>query len=465
MKYEPLIEQIAQYVAQEEIQSNHAYDTAILCLADALGCALLALQHKACTKLLGPIVPNTLVPNGSRVPGTSHILDPIRAAFNITAMIRWLDYNDTFLGAEWGHPSDNLGGLLALSDYLSQTSKKITIHDLLRAMIKAYEIQGILSLQNSFNRVGFDHVIFVKIATSALSTSLWGGDQNQIAAAVSQSFLDVGPLRVYRHAPNTGPRKSWAAADATSRGLFFADLTMRGEPGYHTPLSARGWGLYDVLFQGKPFQLERPFASYIMENILFKITPAEFHAQTALECAIKLHPSIKDKSIQKIEIATHEPALRIIDKKGPLKNPADRDHCLQYMVAIGLLFGELKAHHYEDDIASDPRIDLLREKITVKEDKRFSEEYYAPTIRSVANSLTIYFEEGPTASMTLEFPLGHPRRRKEVFAPLIEKFHNNLSTCFEEKKVEAIQAVFQDREKLMDMPVKDFMKLFTKSEI
>lgn len=457
---------IADYIVDYVIQSEEAYRTARLCLADALGCAILSLRFPHCTKLLGPIVPGTIVPNGSRVPGTPYVLDPIRGAFNIGTMIRWLDYNDTWLAAEWGHPSDNLGGLLAVADYLNQKGKSIIVYDLLTYLIKAYEIQGILALENSFNRIGLDHVILVKVATAAVTTYMFGGTRDQIVDAVSNAWIDNGPLRTYRHYPNTGSRKSWAGGDATSRGVLLAMMSMRGEMGYPMALSAKKWGVYDVLFQGKPFQFQRPFESYVMENILFKIAfPAEFHAQTAIECAMQLYPKVKDRweEIEKIIISTHESAIRIIDKTGPLKNPADRDHCLQYMVAIGLLFGELTANHYEDEIARDPRIDGLRNKMVIFENKQYSNDYLDPQKRSIANALTIQFKNGSILGpVIVEYPLGHRQRRDEGYLLLYKKFEENLRTVFDQKKVAQILALFQDQNLLDSIPVSTFVELFLK---
>lgn len=435
--YDTVLTTIADYVHSDDIVSEEAFHTARACFADAIGCAILSLQFKACTKLLGPVIQNTIVPNGSRVPGTAYILDPVQAAFNIGTMIRWLDYNDTFLAAEWGHPSDNLGGLLAAADYMCHTRKpNLTLKDLLTAMIKAYEIQGSLSMLNSFNRVGFDHVIFVKVATAAVVTGMLGGTRDQIRDAVSQAFVDAGPLRTYRHTPNTGSRKSWAAGDATSRGVQLALLTIRGEMGYPTALSAPKWGLYDVLFQGQPFAFPKPLGSYVMENILFKISfPAEFHAQTAVEAAMILHPQVKDRldDIASIDILTHESALRIIDKTGSLNNPADRDHCLQYMAAIALLKGHLTAEDYEDQAAQDPRIDRLRSKMQLKENKSYSADYLDPEKRSIANAITITFKDGSKVGpVEVEYPLGHRRRRHEGLPLLYEKCAKNLRTRFDE---------------------------------
>lgn len=463
------LETIADYTANYIIDSNEAYYTARACLADSLGCALLALNFNACTKLLGPIVPGTLVPNGSRVPGTPYVLDPISAAFNIGTMIRWLDFNDTWLAAEWGHPSDNLGGLLALADYLSrqrcaENKKPLTVFDLLTAAIKAHEIQGGLALTNSFNRIGFDHVILVKVATTAVATAMLGGNKQNIQDALSNAWIDTGPLRTYRHTPNTGSRKSWAAGDATSRGVFLAWMTMKGEMGYPTALSAKQWGFYDVLMKGKPFTFQRPLGSYVMENVLFKISfPAEFHAQTAVECAFQLHPLIKNKinEIQKISVETHESAMRIIDKKGPLHNPADRDHCLQYMIAIGLLKGNLTAEDYEDSSSQDPRIDALREKMEVVEHFQSSQDYHDPDKRSIANAITVHFRDGTsTPRIAVEYPIGHRRRRKEGLPLLFNKFAENLKTRFPNDKVKKLTDLFQDHGRLCQMPVNELVDLF-----
>lgn len=457
---------IADYTANAIIDSTEAYDTARACFADSLGCALLALQYRACTKLLGPVVPGTIVPNGTRVPGTSFILDPIRAAFNIGIMIRWLDYNDAWLAAEWGHPSDNLGSILGLGDYLNRTGKTLVVRDLLTAMIKAHEIQGVISLQNSFNRIGFDHVILVKVASTAVSTHLLGGTFSQIADAVSNAWIDTGSLRTYRHAPNTGSRKSWAAGDATSRGVQLAIFTMQGEMGYPTALTAKQWGFYDVLFKGKPLVFPQPLGSYVMENVLFKISfPAEFHAQTAVEAAFELYPQVKGRwdEIESIEILTHESAVRIIDKKGPLYNPADRDHCIQYMTAIGLLFGKLTADDYEDSAAKDPRIDALREKMVVKEYKPYSVDYLDPKKRSIASSIKITFKDGTILGpVAVEYPLGHKRRRKEGLPLLYEKFKTNAGTVFSEKHVHKLVELFHDPKQLDSMPVSKFMDLLVK---
>jgi len=458
------LERIADYVTNAVIDSEEAYNTATACLADTLGCGILALGFKECTKLLGPVVPGTIVPNGSRVPGTDYVLDPIRAAFNIGTMIRWLDYNDTWLAAEWGHPSDNLGGILAVADFLSRNGSKLTMRDVLTSMIKAHEIQGGLAMLNSFNRVGFDHVILVKVATTAVVTGLLGGSHQQIIDALSNAWIDVGPLRTYRHAPNTGSRKSWAAGDATSRGVQLAMMTMQGEMGYPTALSAKRWGVYDVLFGGKPFVFQQSLGSYVMENVLFKISfPAEFHAQTAVEAAIAFYPKVKDRldAITSIVIETHESAIRIIDKTGPLYNPADRDHCLQYMVAIGLLYGNLTAEHYEDDRAQDLRIDMLREKMRVKENIKYSRDYLDPSKRSIANAITIHFSDGShVGPIEVEYPIGHRRRRNEGLPLLYQKFEANLKKCFSGERVVKLNSIFQNRSKLESIPVDQFVEMF-----
>lgn len=463
MQYDEALVTIADYIDKPPKFSELALQTAKEALADSIGCAILALRFKQCTKLLGPVVPGTIVPNGSRVPGTDYVLDPIRAAFNIGSLIRWLDYNDTWLAAEWGHPSDNLGAILAISDYLSRTGKQLTVLDILQAMIMAYEVQGGLALHNSFNRVGFDHVILVKIASAVVTAKLLGANQKQILDTLSNAWIDTGPLRTYRHAPNTGSRKSWAAGDATSRGAQLAWMVMQGEMGYPSALTAKRWGFYDVIFQGKPFTFQRPLGSYVMENILFKISyPAEFHAQTAVECAIKLHPQIKDrlKDIEKVEIVTHDSAIRIIDKTGPLNNPADRDHCLQYMAAIGLIYGDLTADHYEDHAAKDPRIDEMRSKMSISENKQYSIDYHDPEKRSIANAITIQFKDGSMLGpVEVEYPLGHRRRRQEGIPCLYAKLEENLLTHFPSNRIQEILALFKDTKKLLATPVHSFMDI------
>lgn len=472
--YDEALVTIADYVCKPPSFSVEAYQTARAALTDALGCAILSLRFKECTKLLGPVVPGTVVPNGSRVPGTDFVLDPIRAAFNIGTMIRWLDYNDTWLAAEWAHPSDNLGGLLAVADYVSRLNivhgkPPLTVHDLLQAMIQAYEIQGILALHNSFNRVGFDHVILVKVATAVIAAKLLGASHQQILNAMSNAWVDAGPMRTYRHAPNTGSRKSWAAGDATSRGVFFAMLSMQGEMGYHSVLSAPKWGLHDVMLRGKSLVLSQPLGSYVMENILFKVAfPAEFHAQTAIECAVHLHPQVKDRldEIESIEISTHESAVRIIDKKGPLHNPADRDHCLQYMVAIGLIFGTLAAHHYEQNVAQDPRIDQLRNKMRVTENTRYSMDYLDPNKRSIANAITIRLKNGEVLGpIEIEYPFGHRQRRQEGLLLLFEKFTRNLYSHYLPEHVDKLRVIFQDHQALIGFTIPGLQDLFSTANV
>jgi 2-methylcitrate dehydratase len=462
-KPDKVLELITSYVRDFEIKSQDAYTTARYCLMDTLGCGFEALEYPACTKLMGPIVKGTSVPNGARVPGTQFELDPVQAAFNIGAMIRWLDFNDTWLAAEWGHPSDNLGGILATADWLSRNGKKITVKDVLTAMIKAHEIQGVLALENSFNRVGLDHVVLVKVASTAVVSQLLGLSHEETLNAVSQAWVDGQSLRTYRHSPNTGSRKSWAAGDATSRAVRLALISQTGEMGYPSVLSAKGWGFYDVLFKGKPFKFQRPFGSYVMENVLFKISfPAEFHSQTAVECAMTLHPLVKDRinDIKKIKIRTHEAAIRIIDKKGPLNNPADRDHCIQYMIAVPLLFGRLVASDYEDGIAKDPRIDALRAKMFCVEDKAFTRDYHAPDKRSIANALTVEFKDGTKLKeVVCEYPIGHKRRRKEGMPMLVEKFKTNLARRFPVKQSQTILHLCQDQKRLENTPVHEFVDL------
>jgi 2-methylcitrate dehydratase len=454
---------IADYATEYRIQSKEAYDTARYCLMDTLGCGFEALEYPACTKLLGAIDPATVVPNGAKVPGTKFQLDPVQAAWNLGAMIRWLDFNDTWLAAEWGHPSDNLGGILATADWLSRNGKALTVKDVLTAMIKAHEIQGVLALENSFNRVGLDHVVLVKVASTAVVAQMLGCAYDQVVNAISQAWVDGQSLRTYRHAPNTGSRKSWAAGDATSRAVRLALISKTGEMGYPSVLTARGWGFYDVLFKGKEFKFQRKFGSYVMEHVLFKISfPAEFHSQTAVECAMKLHSTVKDRlnEIKKIRIRTHEAAIRIIDKKGPLANPADRDHCIQYMVAVPLIFGRLTAADYEDDVASDPRIDQLRKKIECVEDKRFTRDYHDPKKRSIANALTVEFKDGTKLKeVVCEYPIGHKRRRQEGMPVLVEKFKTNLARRFPAQQQKAILDVCMDPARLEQMPVNQFVDL------
>lgn len=463
-----VLETIADYVMNKEITSDLAYETARYALMDSLGTAFLALRYPECTKHLGPVVPGTTVPIGTRVPGTQHYLDPIEGAFDIGTLIRWLDYNDTWLAAEWGHPSDNFGGILAVADYMSRKrisegKEPLKVKEVLEAGIKAYEIQGVLALDNSLNRVGFDHVLFVKIASAAVVTKLLGGDKQDVINCVSNAWVDAGALRTYRHEPNTGSRKSWAAGDATSRAVRLALKTLKGEMGYKTALTAEGWGFEDVIMNGKEITLAQDFDSYVMENILFKISyPAEFHAQTALECAIEVHDQVKDKidEIEKVKIITHESAIRIIDKKGPLHNPADRDHCIQYITAVGLLFGELTADSYEDDFAQNPLIDELRDKMVTIEKEEYSKDYLDPEKRSIANAVQVVFKDGTeTELVAREYPIGHRRRRDEGIPLLIEKFVENVKTRFPQQQAEKIFAVLNDHDKLMETDVNELMDL------
>ena len=461
---------IADYICDYEINSTEAYDTARNCLMDTLGCGLLALRFPECTKLLGPLVEGTTVPNGARVPGTQFRLDPMKAAWDIGCIVRWLDYNDTWLAAEWGHPSDNLGAILAVADFLSQQNVAagklpLTMHDVLTAMIKAHEIQGILALENSFNRVGLCHVLLVRVASTAVATQMMGGTREQIIDALSQAWLDGSSLRTYRHSPNAGPRKSWAAGDATSRAVRLADFTMRGEIGYPSVLTAPTWGFYDVSFNGKPFEFTRSYGSYVIENILFKISfPAEFHSQTAAEASVQLHPKVKDRlsEIEKIVIHTHESAIRIISKSGPLNNPADRDHCLQYMTAVPLAFGNLVAEDYEDSFhAANPIIDELREKMEIHENPTYSKEYLEPEKRSIANAMQVFFKDGSsTEQVEINYPVGHRRRREEGIPLLEEKFKVNLATRFPAKRSAKIFDLCKDQKVLEQTAVNDFMDLF-----
>ncbi|MGH8705794.1 MAG: bifunctional 2-methylcitrate dehydratase/aconitate hydratase [Burkholderiales bacterium] len=471
-KPDAVLVKIADYATGYQIRSREAYETARYCLMDTLGCGLEALEYPACTKLLGPVVRGTVVPNGARVPGTQFQLDPVQAAFNIGAMIRWLDFNDTWLAAEWGHPSDNLGGILAAADWLSRCAlanggTPLVMRDVLSAMIKAHEIQGVLALENSFNRVGLDHVVLVKVASTAVVANMIGCSYDEVVNAVSQAWVDGQSLRTYRHAPNTGSRKSWAAGDATARAVRLALISRTGEMGYPSALSARGWGFYDVLFKRKPFRFQRPFGSYVMENVLFKISyPAEFHSQTAVECAMQIHRELRKlrrsaQDIKRIAIRTHEACLRIIDKKGPLHNPADRDHCIQYMVAVPILYGRLTAQDYEDDVARDPCIDALRAKIVCVEHKQYTRDYHDPDKRSIASALSVEFKDGKKLpEIACEYPIGHKRRRKEGMPLLIEKFKRNLARRFPEKQRRAILELCLDAGRLERTPVSDFVDLF-----
>jgi 2-methylcitrate dehydratase len=463
-----LLIDIAKYVHEYEINSELAYETAGYCLKDSLGCAFLALAYPQCRKMLGPIVPGATLEGGCRVPGTSLELDPVKAAFDIGTLVRWLDFNDTWLAAEWGHPSDNLGAILAVADYQNRVGRqKVTVRDVFTAMIKAHEIQGILALNNSFNRVGLDHVLLVRIASTSIAARMLGCTFEQTVNAISNAWIDGGALRTYRHAPNTGSRKSWAAGDATSRGVRLALIAKSGEMGYATALSAPKWGFQDVLFKGSQVTLARPLESYVMENVLFKISyPAEFHAQTAVECALALHPHVRDRfdSIERIEMETQEPAIRIIDKKGPLKNFADRDHCLQYMAAVGLIFGRLTAQHYTDDVAKDPQIDRLRNKMVIKENPDFTRDYYDLSKRAISNSMQVFFEDGThTERIEIQYPVGHRFRREEGIPLLEEKFFYTLPSLFELDQIQTIVEAFDDPD-LESQSISQFLGLFVKAD-
>jgi 2-methylcitrate dehydratase len=465
--YDQAIIDIVDYALNYEITSPVAYETAWNCFMDTLGCGLEALEYEACTKLLGPVVPGLTVANGVKVPGTKHVLDPVQGAFNIGAMIRWLDFNDTWLAAEWGHPSDNLGAILATADWLSRTTdKKFTVKDVLTAMIKAHEIQGCIALENSFNKVGLDHVILVKVASTAVVAQMMGLTRDQALAAVSLAWVDGQSLRTYRHFPNAGSRKSWAAGDATSRAVRLALIAKSGEMGYPSALTAKTWGFYDVSFKGQPFKFQRSYGSYVMENVLFKISfPAEFHSQTGVEAAMTIYHQMQaagktSDDIAKVTIRTHEACIRIIDKKGPLNNPADRDHCIQYMVAVPFIFGRLTARDYEEDIAADPRIDALREKIVCVEDPVYTADYHNPEKRSIANAITVEFKDGTVFNeVAVEYPIGHARRRTEGIPLLIEKYKTNLARIYDTDKQKKIIDLCLDYNKLSTTPVNEFMDL------
>ncbi|MEQ5574729.1 bifunctional 2-methylcitrate dehydratase/aconitate hydratase [Providencia huaxiensis] len=472
IEFDKVISDIVDYVMDYPIISELAYDTAYHCLLDTLGCGMESLEYPACKKLLGPIVPGTIVPNGTKIPGTQFQLDPVQGAFNLGTMCRWLDFNDTWLAAEWGHPSDNLGGILATADWLSRENlakgkPPLVIRDVLTALIKAHEIQGCIALENAFNQVGLDHVILVKVASTAVVSHLLGLEREQILNAVSQAWIDGHSLRTYRHSPNTGSRKSWAAGDATSRAVRLALMAQKGEMGYPTALTAKTWGFYDVLFNGQPLRFQRPYGSYVMENVLFKISfPAEFHSQTAVEAALQLHQTLEKlgktaQDIESIAIRTHEACIRIIDKKGPLHNPADRDHCIQYMVAVPLIFGRLTAADYEDNVAKDERIDALRAKMHCTEDVQFTQDYHDPEKRSISNGLTITLKDGQVLDeVVIEYPVGHKRRRKEGMPLLLNKFRVNLARQFPEAQQIRILTASLDKPMLEKMPVNEYMDLF-----
>jgi 2-methylcitrate dehydratase len=481
---DPILVELADYALNFSGASEEARDTARWCLLDTLACGLLALAYPACTKLLGPVVSGTTVARGCRVPGTAYELDPVQGAFNIGTLVRWLDFNDTWLAAEWGHPSDNLGAILAVADWLSRhqaagvapaafhtplalRAAPLCVADVLTGMIKAHEIQGVLALENSFNRVGLDHVLLVRVASAAVAAVLLGGSRDQVINALSHAWLDGAALRTYRHAPNTGSRKSWAAGDATSRAVRLALIALTGEMGYPSALTAKAWGFQDVAFRGRPLVLARPLGSYVMEQVLFKISfPAEFHAQTAVEAAFRLHPQVRGRlgAIARVELTTHESALRIIDKSGPLHNPADRDHCLQYMAAVGMIFGELTAAHYEDGIAADPRIDALRAKMVVAEDPRYSRDYLDPAQRSIANAVQVFFADGTsTEKIAVEYPVGHRRRREEGIPLLVDKARAAFAAHFGAARADQVIELFTDRARLERLPVHELADLLVRA--
>ena len=471
-EYDQVLVDIADYVCNYEIDSDEAFSTARYCLMDSLACAMLAMKFPGCTRLLGPIVPGAEMEAGARVPGTAYQLDPAQAAFNLGVLIRYLDFNDTWLAAEWGHPSDNLGAILSVADYVSRArlaegKAPLTIRDVLTAMIKAHEIQGVLALENSFNKVGLDHVLLVRVASTAVVTHMLGGSQDQVQDAVSNAWIDGGALRTYRHAPNTGSRKSWAAGDACRRAVTLALIVTRGEMGYPSALSADVWGFYDVLFKGREFQFQRDYGSYVMENVLFKISfPAEFHAQTAVECAMQLHPEVRSRldDIERITIETQEAGARIIDKTGPLDNYADRDHCIQYMVAVPLIFGELTAESYNDEVAADPRIDALREKMDVRENVAFTADYFDPEKRGIGNAVQVFFADGSsTDRIEISYPIGHRRRRDEGIPVLVSKFQKAIGDYYGSERAAQIEASCREQKKLESMGVTEFVDEWVKS--
>lgn len=460
--------EIAQYVDRYAVKSKLAWETARLTLIDTLGCGFEALSYPACTKLLGPIVPGTIVPNGARVPGTPYVLDPERAALNTGALFRWLDFNDAFYGATVIHPSDTYGGIVPIADWVSRTrvarrKEPLLMRDVLEAGIKAYEVMGGLAIENGFTDVGLDHTILVKIGVTPVVTRLLGGTREEIVNALSNAWLDGHALAAFRRKPNTGSRKSWAAGDAASRGVRLALMAVKGEMGYPAALSAKRWGFYEALFKGKPFTFQRPLGSYVMENTLFKIPyPTAFHGQSGVEAAIKLHPLVKDRldEIEHIDVKCHNSSMTILDKTGPLYNPADRDHCMQYMMAVGMIYGTMTAEHYEDHIAADPRIDKLRAKMKLSESAQFERDYHDPAKRSNANSIHVYFKDGTKAPLSVvEYPLGHRRRRKEGIPAVMEKFEKNVARVFAAKQRGRIMAVCLDQQKLEATPVNEFMDL------
>jgi 2-methylcitrate dehydratase len=469
--FDPVIQDIAAYVDTYAPDRALARDTARLCLIDSLGCAMEALSYPACTKLLGPQAPGTVVPNGARVPGTSYVMDAVTAGWNLGVMIRWLDFNDAFYGRTVLHPSDNIGALLMTADYVSRTRaaqgrSPLRMGDVLTAIIKAYEVAGGLALENGFTAAGLDHSILAKIATTASAAKLIGCTREEILNAVSNAWLDGHALVTFRRVPNTGSRKSWAAPDAAARGVWLAFLAQRGEMGYPSALTVKKVGFYDVLFDGQPFRFQRPFASYVIENVLFKIAyPAAFHGQTGIEAAIKLHPLVKNRldDIERVEAHCHNSTMVILDKQGPLHNPADRDHCMQYMMAVGLIQGDMTAEDYEDHRAADPRIDALRAKIRLTESAQYERDYHDPEKRSNANSIQVFFKDGSSTPVSaVEYPLGHVRRRAEGLPLLMAKFEKNLARVFAAKQKDRILAAVSDQAAFETLPVHEFTDLLAR---
>jgi len=462
------IVEMVDYVDGYKVDTKRAFEAAYHCLVDSLGCAFMAFAYPECTKLLGPIVPGTVVPNGARVPGTPYVMDPVQAAFNMGTLVRWLEFNDATWGETVSHPSDTLVTLLVVADWVSrnrvaQRKPPVLMRDVLELGIKAYELQGQLGILNPFRRVGLDHTIVVKIASTATVAKLLGCTRDEIFNALSNAWIDGHALATFRSEFNTGSRKSWAGGDAAARGVWLALLALKGEMGYPSALTAKTWGFYDVLLKGKALQLQQPYGTYIVENILFKVpSPTAFHAQTAVEAGIRLHPDVKDRldEITKVEIWSHASSLMILDKTGPLHNPADRDHCLQYTVAVPLIFGHLTPEDYEDGFAADPRIDALRSKMVVVEDPSYTRGYTDPAIRSNAHAVRVHFRDGTsTRRVEVVFSCGHPSRRDVGIPFVFEKFNKGLAEVFAEKQRKAIQQAFADVETLLATPVNEIMDL------
>ena len=459
---------IADYADRYRVGSKLARETARLCLIDSLSCAFEALGYPACTKLLGPVVAGTIVPHGARVPGTTYVLDPVAATFNLGALVRWLDFNDAFYGETVIHPSDTISAVLMTADHLSRArvacgKAPLAMRDVLESTVKAYEIMGELALENGFGAVGLDHTILVKIAVTAVVTKLLGGTREEIVNAVSNAWIDGHALATFRRRPNTGSRKSWAAGDAASRGVWLALQAVKGEMGYPSALTARTWGFYDALFDGRRFRFQRPYTSYVIENVLFKIPyPTAFHGQSGVEAAIKLHPLVKDRldDIRRVEVRCHNSTMVILDKTGPLHNPADRDHCMQYMMAVGMIYGTMTAEHYEDHVAADPRIDALRAKMKLAESRQYEREYHDPARRTNANSIQVFFKDGTKTPLSeVLYPLGHRRRRNEAIPVLMGKFEASVVRVFAPKRRDAILAACRDPQRLEAQPVNEFIDL------